>query len=65
MNTQGEGAAVCGTGCGACVWKPGVYLTVVTLHMVVSVHGHHTNGCLTALEEKAGFTDVLPGPGTL
>lgn len=29
-------------------------LTVVTLHMVVSVHGHHTNGCLTALCREDG-----------
>lgn len=54
-----------GTGCGACAGKSGAYLTVVTLHMVVSVHGHHTNGCLTALEEKAGFTDSLPEPEAL
>ena len=31
----------------------GVHLTVVTLHVVVSVHGHHMNGCLTALEKEA------------
>lgn len=59
MDPQGEGAAVCGVGCGTCVCEPRAYLTVVTLHMVVSVHGHHTNGCLTALEEKAEFTFFL------
>lgn len=35
------------------------HLTVVTLHMVVSVHGHHTDGCLTALEEEMGFCTQL------
>lgn len=33
--------------------EAGAHLTVVTLHVVVSVHGHHTNGCLTALEKEA------------
>lgn len=35
------------------------HLTVVTLHMIVSVHGHHTDGCLTALEEEMGFCTQL------
>lgn len=61
---QGEGARVWG-GLWPVWWEPGAYLTVVALHMVVSIHGHHTDGCLAALEEKAGFTDVLPGPGAL
>lgn len=30
------------------------YLTVVTLHMVVPVHGHHTDGRLTALWGHTG-----------
>lgn len=31
------------------------HLTVIAFHVVVSVHGHHTDGCLTALEEEMGF----------
>lgn len=34
---------------------PQAHLTVVTLHVVVSVHGHHTDGGLTALEDEMGF----------
>lgn len=32
------------------------HLTVITFHMVVSIHGHHTDSCLTTLEEEMGFT---------
>lgn len=31
------------------------HLTVITLHVVVSVHGHHPDGGLTALEDETGF----------
>jgi hypothetical protein len=36
------------------------HLTVITLHVVVSVHGHHTDGGLTALEGERD--SVMPAP---
>lgn len=36
------------------LWGTRAHLTVVALHVVISVHGHHTDGCLTALEEETG-----------
>ena len=56
---------------GAPVWEgdcPGhvgaqAHLTVIAFHMVVSVHGHHTDGGLTALEKETGFEASCGGEG--
>lgn len=45
--SRAEGDSVCSVVCEA-----RAHLTVVTLHVVVSVHGYHTNGRLTALEKE-------------
>lgn len=34
------------------LWGTRAHLTVVALHVVISVHGHHSDGSLTALEEE-------------
>ena len=65
MDTQGE--------MGNSVWDRLSYLGMGAWGLPHSGNSPHgslclwtpTNGCLTALEEKAGFTDVLPGPGAL
>lgn len=53
----GQLIGFCGPGWG------GAYLAVVTLHVVVSVHGHDADGLVRALDpEEARTTRQLGGP---